>query len=311
MQKFRQFWKQFYDATVKMLGDTENILLTLLQLIIVAFGIAIALSLVVMIEQQRVMSGVLLLSDSEDAASKTAWVLVLLNLILEIYGTSVERGKRYAQQVPAKFSLALMSKGMRYRLGLSEGKGHWKPQRHSPAIRFHRLANTVAYAILAFAVAGSMHSIIEQQGNIPWYQALENILAKSNLQSMFSWIGGVFLAVALVRSAQALARYVADVSYQVKKVAERREAARLRKSEAAVNVNLRKISENATINKPTYRENAALEWLKEHPEYWKTPRDIAAAAYRKDTDNPISGVTMGKAQKQYTNGHGTSEVNGV
>jgi hypothetical protein len=87
--------------------------------------------------------------------------------------------------------------------------GDWKPRQKSPALRFKGVLRVITVTILVLALAGSMESVIKQtNGN--WSDAINYIFTQSTLLQAVTWLGGLLLAFATVRSAQALTQYVSQ-----------------------------------------------------------------------------------------------------
>lgn len=187
-----------------MLG-VGDVLLTLAQTLIIAFGIPAVLVLLLIVEQQRVVHGIQLFETEASLAAFAAWALVILNLVLEFQIHYVEHQAGYTQSRDTQFSLKIWWRNMRYTLGLG---GDWKPRELSPAQRYRRILRLVTFSILALALAGSMKVVIAQTPGA-WYEALGAIFRESDLLTMFVWLGGLLFAGAAVLAAQGLSRYVA------------------------------------------------------------------------------------------------------
>jgi len=202
---FADRWNQFYPRLLKTIVSTGETVLTFSQTVIVSLGIPVVLVLLLIVEHQRVMSGIKLFESSTALASFAGWALVLLNLVLEFQSHHIEHKSGYEQERSLRWSLRIWLSNMAYRLGIGE---NWNEQPLSPAARYRRLLKLVTFSILALALAGSMRSVIEKT-NGAWYDALANILTQSSLLLMLTWAGGLLFAAAAVLSAQGLSRYVA------------------------------------------------------------------------------------------------------
>jgi hypothetical protein len=194
-----------YTSLLEALVWIGNVLLTLSQTIIVSIGVPVVLVLLLMVEQQRAMHGILLFETDPGLAAFAASSLVLLNLVLEFQIHYIEEKAGYSYAQLHAPSLRVWLRNFRYFAGL----GHaWEPHLLSPATRYKQLLRLVTFSILSLAVAGSMKSVIEQtQG--PWHDALLSIVIQSDLARMFTWVAGLLFAATAVLSAQGLSRYVA------------------------------------------------------------------------------------------------------
>lgn len=194
-----------YPTVLNALHGAGETILTLAQTIIVAFGIPVTLVLLMIVEHQRVYHGIALFETSPDLASFAALALVVLNLVLEFQIHYVEHKAGYTADRETLWSLRLWLANAAYTIGMGE---RWQPRLKSPAARYRRLLGLVTFSILALALAGSMHTAIEQQTGA-WHVAIVNIITESSLSEMMVWLGGLLFAAAAVLSAQGLSRYVA------------------------------------------------------------------------------------------------------
>ena len=203
LERFNQLYPRFLQT---LLGIGE-VLLTLTQTLIIAFGIPIILFLLLVVEQQRVVHGIRLFETDPALAHFAAWALVALNLTLEFVIEYIHTlsGESQSHQSTYRFSWRLWRDRWRYWLGQG---GDWQPEKVGPAYRYHQLLHLVTATILSLALAGSMRIIIEQTDGA-WYAAVWHILIQSSLLQIFTWLGGLLFAAAAVFSAQGLSRYVA------------------------------------------------------------------------------------------------------
>lgn len=201
IERFNAHYPRFLRALIG-LGE---ILLTLSQTLIIAFGVPLVLVLLLIVEQQRVVHGIGLFEIDAALSAFAAWALVLLNLTLEFTIEYIESRANYQPQRDTRFSLRTWGKNALYTLGLGDD---WTPQELSPAQRYRRLLRLVTFTILALALAGSMHGVITAVSG-PWHTALISIVTDSSLSEITTWLGGLLFAAAAVLAAQGLSRYVA------------------------------------------------------------------------------------------------------
>lgn len=194
-----------YPRFLKMLIGLGAVLLTLSQTLIIAFGVPLVLALVLIVEQQRVVHGIGLFEVDAALSAFAAWALVLLNLTLEFTIEYIEHQANYQVARDVRFSLRIWGRNALYTLGWGD---QWTAQELSPAQRYRRLLRLVTFTILALALAGSMHTVIERQSGA-WHVAIIAIVTDSSLSEIITWLGGLLFAAAAVLAAQGLSRYVA------------------------------------------------------------------------------------------------------
>ncbi|MAU09641.1 MAG: hypothetical protein CL607_07460 [Anaerolineaceae bacterium] len=183
----------------------SEIVMTVAQALIVAFGVPTALMLLLVVEQQRVVSGIQLFEAHRGLAEFAAWALVLLNLVLEFTIEFIERRYQQEERPAYVFSLRLMYERLAYFLGIQRD---WQPQTRTSAFRYRRLLGLVSASILVLALAGSMQTVISETDGA-WYEALQQIAVASSLSQLMTWVGGLLFAAVAVFSVQGLSRYIA------------------------------------------------------------------------------------------------------
>lgn len=204
-QNFADRFNAYYPRLLQALTAVGEVILTFSQTVIVSLGVPAVLVLLLIVEHQRVVHGIMLFEADYSLAGFASFALVMLNLVLEFQTHYIEHRAGYEQSLSRRWSLRLWVRGMSYRLGLG---GDWKEIELSPASRYKALLRLVTFTILALALVGSMRGVIEQTPGA-WYQALVSIVTESDLLLIMTWLGGLLFAVAAVLSAQGLSRYVA------------------------------------------------------------------------------------------------------
>lgn len=199
-------FNRFYPKFLKALIGISDVLITLTQTVLIAFGIPALLVMLLIVEQQRVDHGMSLFEVSGPLAAFSATVLVLANLVFELLIGWRENQAGYVEPPRHEFSFRLFAQRIGYLLGQSSG---WQPRPKSPAQRFKTVLRVITFTILALAVAGSMRSVIEST-NGSWADAIRFVLTQSSLLQAVTWLGGLLFAIAAVLSAQALSQYVAQ-----------------------------------------------------------------------------------------------------
>lgn len=193
---------------LQALGAIEyfsEIVMTVAQALIVAFGVPLALLLLLVVEQQRVVSGIELFESHRSLAEFGAWALVLLNLVLEFTIEFIEQRYQEEEKPTYLFSMRLLFQRLVYLLGLSRD---WKPQPSAPAYRYRHLLSLVTASILTLALAGSMQNVIALAEGT-WFEAIRQIVVASSLSQIMTWMGGLLFAMVAVFSVQGLSRYIA------------------------------------------------------------------------------------------------------
>lgn len=198
-------FNQFYPRFLKFLIGLGDILLTFTQTMIVSFGVPIVVVLLLLVEQKRVVHGIMFFEVDPSLASFSAWALVIINLVLEFTIHYIEHNANYELKDANQFSLRLWFGNIAYFLGLSR---NWQPLSLSPAHGYKIIRRLITVCILVLALAGSMHTVIAEAKGA-WYGALLHIFTESDLSKMMTWFGGLLFAAAAVLAAQSMSRYVA------------------------------------------------------------------------------------------------------
>jgi hypothetical protein len=204
-QTFADRFNDFYPRLLESLVAVGETILTFAQTIIVSFGVPLVLVLLLIVEHQRVVHGIMLFETDSWLAGFAAAALVLLNLVLEFQTHYIEHRAGYEQARDRRWSMRIWWQNMAYRLGRGD---NWHAVELSPAARYKRLLRLVTFTILSLALVGSMRVVIEQTPGA-WYVALWSIVTESDLLLIMTWLGGLLFAAAAVLSAQGLSRYVA------------------------------------------------------------------------------------------------------
>lgn len=194
-----------YPRLLASIASMGNVMITLTAQILISLGTPLALALLVFVEHERVMLGIMLFEPSHSLASLASWSLVILNVVLEFTVHYIESSNGYAPDPNHKASLRLSLARLGYWLGIV---ANWQPMPASPAQRERALLRLVTISILALALFGSMRDAISTQGGA-WYEAIISIARDSTLSQFSVWVSGAIFALVAVLSAQTLARYVA------------------------------------------------------------------------------------------------------
>lgn len=195
----------FYPRLLESIAGVGDVMITLVQTLLVTFGVPIALYLLMRVEVTRVTHGLQLFETDTQIAEFGATALVIVNLILEFVAEFIEHRDGYKQERASQFSLRLVAGNARYFLGIGS---NWQRRPLSPAQWAKSVLFIITWTILALALFGSMRDVMARvAGN--WKQALWSILTTSTLAQMAQWIGGLLFAVAAVLTAQRLSRYMA------------------------------------------------------------------------------------------------------
>lgn len=190
-----------YVALLKTLRRLSGLLDTLVQTLIVTFGVALVLVLLLVVEQRRVTNGILLFEYEKSLAHFASFSLVILNMTLEFLVHHVEPSEERSY----RWSLRLWWRNVAYIVGIGKD---WQPVEHSPARSLRRLQVLVTFAILSLALAGSMQDSMREQPGA-WYIALKSILLESTLLQITSWLGGLLFTAAAVMATQRITAYLA------------------------------------------------------------------------------------------------------
>lgn len=219
---FADRFNRFYPRLLAFIGAAGDTLITTAQQILASFGAPFALVMLLIVEHHRVYEGIVLFDPNPTFASFAALALVLLNLILELLIHHVEYNAGYSEPTRAAASIRLWWSDMAYKLGLSS---NWTPRALSPAQRYKAYLRLVTFTILALALVGSMRVVIAEYDTLAWHEAIAQIITGSSLLLLLTWLGGLLFAAAAVLSAQALTRYVAIRTVDIRAQMSARSAA--------------------------------------------------------------------------------------
>ena len=113
-----EVFNRLYPRLLESLLGIGEILLTFTQTLIIAFGVPIALVLLLIVEQQRVVHGISLFEVEPALAHFAATALVILNLVLEFTIEHLETRARYRTSAFTQFSLRTWLSSVSYVLGI-------------------------------------------------------------------------------------------------------------------------------------------------------------------------------------------------
>lgn len=193
----------YYPKFLTLLVNLSDIVLTIVRTLIVTFGVPVVLVLVMQVEQPRIAHGIEMFDDNKWLAGLAATVLVVLNTILEFLVVYIEDKESYHHPRKRVFSLLVLYEGIMYWLGQRE------PRDRSPAVQYEWVLSIVTYSILFLALMGSMKEEMKEYDGEQWGSALGDIITKSDLSSIMTWVSSLIFAFTLVYAVQALSRYVA------------------------------------------------------------------------------------------------------
>ncbi len=199
-------FNRWFPKVLKALQGVADVLITLTHTIMIAFGAPILLLLCMIVEHNRVSSGIALFDAGSSAAWLGSFVAVAGNLLLELLISWRKHQAKWTEPPRYDFSLRLVARRLRYMLGQSVD---WQPAPKSPAHRFEALLRIITITILVLALAGSMQDVLRQAAG-DWYNAIGQILTHSTLIQIATWLGGLLFALCVVRLAQGLSHYVAE-----------------------------------------------------------------------------------------------------
>jgi len=183
------------------IGDSA---LALVRTFVIAFGVPLVLTLLLIVEVQRVSAGIQPFAESTTLAQFAAISIVLANIVIELTIHYVEHKAGYSAVRAVRWSLRITARDAAYRLGIGHG---WQAAELSPAQRYRRLRSITTITLLFLAVSGSMAAAIQATPG-KWYFALATILTDSTLSSASVWLSGLAFSVVAILLAQGLASYV-------------------------------------------------------------------------------------------------------
>jgi hypothetical protein len=130
---------------LEFLMGVGDILMTLTQTVIISLGVPLVLVLLLLVEQQRVVHGIMLFEADPVLAAFASWALVILNLVLEFMIHYIEHQAKYTVAASSRFSLRVWLQNARYFLGIDP---NWQSRPLSPAQRYKSILRLVTFTIL-------------------------------------------------------------------------------------------------------------------------------------------------------------------
>jgi hypothetical protein len=177
----------------------------LLQGLFSTVGIFVVLIAVVVVEIGRVKHGVEMFESSGAAAFQAAFVLVMLNLLLEFLIHYVESRAAWHIQKSYAFSLRIIWKRIMYVLGISE---NWTSIEKSPASGLRTFQMLLSIGILWLALMGSVGNMLRPE--LVWHRAIVDVFFHSQAGAFVVWANGLVVSVLLVFGSQRLTAYIAQ-----------------------------------------------------------------------------------------------------
>lgn len=194
-----------YARFLDVLMHGGNLLLALTRTLAISAGIPLVLLFLLIVEQQRIVDGVMLFEERAHLAHFAAWAFVLVNLVLEFLIHYEERRANYHSPAAFAFSLRLAWHRLLYFAGVGDD---WRAKEQSPAYGYRRFLTGITAIILWLALSGSMKDELAAHGD-DWTAALGGIIHHSTLLEVATWGSGLLYAFGAVIAAQLFARYVA------------------------------------------------------------------------------------------------------
>lgn len=213
-KKERWTWEWFngmYAGVLETILHLQDLLQAGARTLIVGFGITAILVIALVVEQQRLVEGVLLFEKSHEIAERAAWFLVLLNAALEFVIFYEDNRRGWQSDNRQVWSLKIAVNNLRYRFGIGDD---WTERKHPPSFWARQMLRLITWVVLALALFGSMKEEMAAHAN-NYLAALGTILTQSTLLEMATWLSGFLFALAAVRGAQGTARYLAARTAEV------------------------------------------------------------------------------------------------
>ena len=208
----------YYPKLLQGLLSLADVIQTLLQTLIIGFGLMGILVVMLIVEQHGIYDGLTWFLTDQALAALAAWGFVGLNFVGEFQIAYVESEEGYKEARAYDWSLALITREIAYRLGFKPTRAkssEWKPRPQSPARRFHAMQKWVTVAIFLLALSGRMKAAITDASTsatgapVPLAQGLINLQTQSTLGEVVTWVlGTTFTLVALI-GVQGITGYVA------------------------------------------------------------------------------------------------------
>lgn len=202
-----------YQNILQFISKFSNIIYTFAQTLLTTIAIPVALAFVLAVEIPRVTLGVLAFDANPDHSTLTAAVIVIGLLVVEFiihylyikYG--VLESKKY------KFSFGNFGQDLWYFLrGYPNNLEIREQYKKTPAYDYENLAVLLRRGIIIISIIGTLQpqieNIVELNPDLSWYEALIELVAKSDLNLFLDVVAGVLTAFLLVRISTSFARHV-------------------------------------------------------------------------------------------------------
>lgn len=221
----------YYPKLLQGLISLADVIQTLLQTLIIGFGLMVILAVMLIVEQHGIHDGLTWFLEDESLAVFAAWGFVLMNFVGEFQIAHVEYEEKFKEARSYDWSVALIWREVAYRIGVKPSKAktaEWKPRAKSPAHRFYAMQRWVTVAIFLLALSGRMKPMIidvstnDTGQSVALAQGLTDLQTQSTLGDVVTWVlGTVFTMVALI-GVQGLTGYVAVRVLEIREHMERR-----------------------------------------------------------------------------------------
>lgn len=158
-------------------------------------------------EVLRVITGLNAIETSPIVAGLISIVTVASVFFLEFVRFYVEREAGYTEPLNYQWSLRLMIRNWRYKLGL--GGEAWEARQTTPAQKLIFYQRIIQAGVVITALYGSMaHTVIGHKGT--WFEAMAAIITTSSLQEFASWTIGIVNTVAILAISATTSHFVAS-----------------------------------------------------------------------------------------------------
>lgn len=199
---FNQRFALFVPQAIKSLRELSNLVFVFLYTVLTTLFVPIVLLLIIVVEIPRIELGILLFDPSQDHARLAAILVIMAFLVTSTIVFLVE--KQYGEvKKSEKWSLRVFIRNITYRAGLRpvEEKGFSK--------LFRGAAFFSKITTLVLSIMGTMQPQIVAQGDLPWWQGIQNVLLNSNAQEFAVWISSAVFTYFLILNTSVITYFVA------------------------------------------------------------------------------------------------------
>lgn len=207
LQRFVDGFIERYPALQDSVQKVGNWSMALIKLFAVNGLASVIMFAALTAEVLRVINGLNAIEASPIVAGLISIVTVASVFFLEFVRFYVEREAGYTEPLNYQWSLRLIIRNWRYKLGL--GGDAWEARQTTPAQKLILYQRVIQAGVVITALYGSMaHTVIGHKGT--WFEAMIAIITTSSLQEFASWTIGIVNTIAILAISATTSHFVAS-----------------------------------------------------------------------------------------------------